>query len=102
MNKKRKWIEGKPSKDRWKKKFKRALKTQSGISHVMSVMCEEENKNAPLVSTLQPHIPTPMHTSVPLAPSTTLLTIANISELAGAFPKLSTKIKLNTILKNGS
>ena len=109
-NNKRKRNDGKPNKDGRKKKFKRDLKTKSGISHVMSVMREEENKNAPLVSVLQPTLPPIATTSVPSDPTTAIQaatnplapTNANISQLSTAFPALSTKLKLNSILKNGS
>ena len=90
--------------------FKRALKTKSSISHVISVMCEEENNNSPLVSSLQPPLPPPANTYVPLASPTALPdatyplapTNATISQLAMAFLSLSTTINLNSILNNVS
>ena len=96
--------------DRRKKQFKHALKTKYGLSHVMPVMSEEDNNNAYLVSALQPTLRPTATTSVPSDPPTTLPyvtnplapTIATISQLAAAFPELSTKVKLNGILKNGS
>ena len=47
----------------WKKKFKKAMKTQNGLSHIMSVLMEEEQSNATIASALAP----------PLAPVPPLL-----------------------------
>ena len=75
----------------------------------MSVMCEEEITNAHLVSALQPPVRPTDTTSVTLDPPTAFLaetnplvpTNENIDQLDVVFPALSTKTKLNSILKNG-
>ena len=108
-NKKRK---GNPNEDKdrggWKKKFKKAISTKSGLSHVMSVMLAEEEKQAPLVSALRPALPPVPQGTVPVPPAAAPAAAASvqgqasatIAQLAVAFPALSTKVKLNSILRN--
>ncbi len=50
----------------WKKKFKKAIKTQKGLAHVMAAIAEEEQTNSALVSAFQS-----MKTSLPPAPAAT-------------------------------
>lgn len=90
----------------WKKKFKKAIKTKSGLAHVMATMVQEENEHASIVAAIQPALPPPPATIPPRAPPTiaaatqqSAAAVATISHLAAAFPALSTKIKLNSILK---
>ena len=99
----------------WKKKFRKAIKTQDGLSHVMTLLAKEEASNAALISGIQsqlPSVPPVMSPSTPIVPSlqTTSVAATNstpsnaaaISALATAFPALSTKVKLNGILKKKS
>ena len=84
----------------WKKKFKRAIKTQKGLSHVMYVLTDEENANAALVSSLAvqlPPAPAPVPPPAPTAPVNP--SSVAVGTIAAAFPALSTKVKLNSILK---
>lgn len=84
----------------WKKKFKKALKTPQGISHIMSVLKDEESNNSGIISALQPAaLPTAPASKVP-APAPTAAP-SSVAALAAAFPALSTKVQLNSILKNG-
>jgi hypothetical protein len=82
----------------WRKKFKKALKTPKGLSHIMSVLREEETKNSGLISALQPSLPpAPAGNEAPAAPPAQP---AAVSALASQFPAISTKVTLNSILKN--
>jgi hypothetical protein len=81
----------------WRKKFKKALKTPKGLSHIMSVLREEETNNSGLISALQPSLPpAPAGNEAPPPPSQP----AAVSALASQFPAISTKVTLNSILKN--
>ncbi len=88
----------------WKKKFKKALKTPQGISHIMSVLQDEESNNTGIISALAP-TPAPLPPAPPAAPAAAPTAPANASStvatIAATFPALSTKVKLNSILKNG-
>jgi len=98
-NRKRNGGEGgnKSDSETWKKKFKKAIKTQSGLSHVMSVMLAEESDASPIIAAMLPQLPpTPITPAPPRPVGTT-----SVGALAAAFPALSTKMKLNSILKNG-
>jgi hypothetical protein len=93
----------------WKKKFRKAIKTDKGLKSIMSIMASEEQNNQALMSALAaattllptptpqvpPHPPTVTATSaaVTARPSTT----ATVATLAAAFP--ATNIKLNSILQ---
>lgn len=93
--------------DSWKKKLKKAIKSRDGISHVMSVLAEEESINDALISGLRVELP-PTVVAVPpptplVAPPTAPVVTSNnyvISALSTAFPALSTRVKLNSILKS--
>ena len=86
----------------WKKKFKKALKTPHGISHIMSVLQDEESNNSGLISALQPASLPPAPSGAPTpAPSAPPPAASSVAAIAAAFPALSTKVKLNGILKNG-
>ncbi len=90
-----------PQGESWKRKFKKAIGTQSGLSHVMSVLRDEESSSTGLISALQPAPLPPAPTAAP-GPATSVTappTNASIAALASAFPALSTKVKLNGILK---
>lgn len=85
----------------WKKKLRKAIKTQNGLSHVLAVLAEEESANVAFVSNVQVQltpapVPPPPLTVPPAAPGTNA---AAVSALATAFPALATKVKLNGILK---
>ena len=91
----------------WKKNFKKALSTKKGLSHVMSTLLEAEQQTAPLVAALQPNLPPAPASNPPSAPTPDAPTApapttaaASVAQLAVAFPALSTKVKLNSILKN--
>lgn len=87
----------------WKKKFRKAVKSADGLSHVMSVLLSEESANSALVSALQPTLPPPPAAVPPARPANTATSnAATVSALASAFPALSTKVKLNGILKNAN
>ena len=87
----------------WKKKFKKALKTPKGISHIMSVLKDEETNNSGLISALQPAALPPAPAAAPVpAPSVLPPASSSVASIAAAFPALSTKVKLNGILKNKS
>lgn len=91
---------GDTQKDNWRKKFKKALKTPKGLSHIMSVLREEETNNSGLISALQPTLPpAPANTAAPVPPPAQ---DASISALATQFPAMSTKVTLNSILKNSA
>ena len=87
--------------------MKKALKTQTGLSHVMSVLAEHEAACRALVSDVHAHLPPVPPTTAQTAPVTappnaspaTTATTSAVSALASAFPALSTKVKLNSILK---
>lgn len=91
------------SNESWRKKMKKALKTESGLSHVMSVLAEEESSNSAFVAGLgvklpaAPNVPTANASTVNA--SSTQSPYAAVSAIAAAFPALSTKVKLNSILK---
>jgi hypothetical protein len=87
----------------WKSKLKKKLKTQHGLSHVMSLLAEEEASNTALISGIQIQLPPPPASAPATAPTATptaTTSTAAVSALASAFPALSTKVKLNSILKN--
>ena len=99
--------EGDNEKGGWKKKFKKAMKTQNGLSHIMSVLMEEEQSNASIDSALQQppprtHIPPPpaMPPTVTQKPVNNPVPSAAISQLSATFPALATKVKLQSILKS--
>ena len=71
----------------------------------MAAMVQEEHDNASIVSAIQPVLP-PAPPAIPMqAPTIAAATqqsaaaSATISHLAAAFPALSTKVQLNSILK---
>ena len=90
-----------PSEKTWRKKLKKAIKTQKGLSHVMSLLAKEESANIALISNVQAQLPPPP----PPAKAPTFVlpppnpTNAAVGALATAFPALSTKVQLNSILK---
>ena len=66
----------------------------------MSVLREEETNNSGLISALQPTLPpAPANTAAPVPPPAQ---DASISALATQFPAMSTKVTLNSILKNSA
>ena len=111
QQKKRAAEEGDGSKGSWKKKFKKALSTKKGLSHVMSTLMEVEHESAPLVAALQPTLLPPPTGNAPTAPTATVaaaapvpaadnLNSATVAQLSSIFPALSTKVKLNLIMRN--
>lgn len=95
--------------DSWKKKLKKAIKSRDGLSHVMSVLAEEESTNAALISGLRVELPptavaAPPPTPLVAPPTAPVVTSNNavISALSTAFPALSTRVKLNSILKKSN
>lgn len=87
------------SKETWKKKMKKALKTPQGLKTVMAIMAEEEKTNhgfvAALQSTAPAPAPTPAPTNVPTAPPSQPAQ-ASASALQVRFP--STSVKLQSVL----
>ena len=78
------------------------MKTQNGLSHIMSVLMEEEQSNATIVSALAPPLapaPPPPAVPPPVKPVAQPIPSAAISQLSAAFPALATKVKLQNILK---
>ena len=69
----------------------------------MSIMLKEETKNSSLVAAIQPPLP-PIHsetTPLPPPPVTTpvpKIAADTLGTLAAAYPDLSTKVQLNSIL----
>ena len=85
------------------KEIQGAIKTQNGLSHIMSVLMEEEQSNSTIASSLTPppahilpHPPVPP----PVQPVAQPILSAAISQLSAAFPALATKVKLQNILKS--
>jgi hypothetical protein len=91
---------GKNGNGNWKKKFKKALKTPTGLKAVMSALADEERSNSALVSALQSTF-----SSVPLppAPSVTIREAPSAAVASTtAYPRASlpaTSLKLSSILK---
>ena len=90
----------------WKKKFKKALKSSGGLAHIMSTLKEAETSNASLIAALQPSLPpapAPAPPARPTAPAAPAASAAGlVGSLAQSFPALSTKVKINSIMKNGN
>jgi hypothetical protein len=86
--------------DSWKKKLRKAIKTQKGLSHVMTVLAEEESANFALVSNVQAQLTPAPATVPPPPPAPPATNTAAVSALATAFPALATKVKLTGLLKN--
>ena len=86
--------------------FKKSTNAQSGISHGMSIMLKEEINNSSLIAALQPtHTPVPSKTLLLLhllvINPAAMIAAASVVTLAVAFPDLSTKFQLNSILSFG-
>lgn len=88
----------------WKKKFKKALKTPSGMAHVMSVMADEDSTVAQYLSTINAQAPLPpappANSSVPVLP--TRAPTGQVNAVQAQFRNLATSVKLQSILKNKS
>ena len=88
----------------WKRKFKKAMKTPNGLSHIMSVLMSEEQNNATIASVFQPQqqpqqpILPPSSQLKPVVPPGQSPQQAKISQLAAAFPDLATRVQLQSIL----
>ena len=92
-------------KGNWQNKFKQAIKTQSGLSHVMYIILEEENNNSYLVGALHTALTPVPSKSPPIPPPpipTPLPPIAAdaVVTLSATFLDLSTKGQLNSILNH--
>ena len=74
----------------WKKKLKKAVKTQNGFKTIMSVLAEEEGKNQALVHAL---------TSIPPASATTSSASASEPKSPGTVRFPATTLKLSSICK---
>ena len=81
----------------WKKKLKRAVKTQNGFKTIMSVLAEEETKNQAIIKALTSSAASPTPT-----PEASTVKISNTSS-ANAVPKSisfpATSLKLSSIMK---
>ena len=93
----------------WKRKFKKAMKTPNGLSHIMSVLMSEEQNNAIIASVLQSQQHLPQSPQPIVSPSSQPRSMipqvkppqqAIRSQLAAAFPALATKVELQSILKS--
>ena len=94
----------------WKKKFKKAIKTDKGLKSIMSIMATEEQSNRALVTALAAASattalpPVPSTQAPPNPPPATAASVsaqpaqATVAALATAFP--ATNVKLNSILRN--
>ena len=85
----------------WKKKMKKAMKTPEGLAHIMSIMAEEEEKLSAYVSSLrsslQPSTLPPVPAGAPAAaPSAPPIQVGSVE---ATYSNLSTKVKLQSILK---
>ena len=92
----------------WKRKFKKAMKTPNGLSHIMSVLLSEEQTNAHVSPVFQ------SSHSCQIQPNSTISALpprvppgpppqaATSSQLAAAFPALSTRVQLQSILKRSN
>ena len=95
---------GEPNNAKWKKQFKKKLKTHKGVASVMAILGKEEEKNAARVAALtqisapaattapapaQPPAPAP--TQAP-APVSAAAVIAPTTATATAFPATSTRM----------
>jgi hypothetical protein len=104
---------GRTSDGNWKKKFKKALKTDSGLKSVMSLLADAEKSNSAFVSALQSSFPVAHSTAnissvntattvqaqlPPVAPTPAIAPSVSCT-VAAALP--ATSVKLNSILKNG-
>ena len=98
--------EGNAAGGNWKKKFKKALKSDKGLKTIMSMMAKEEQSNQSLVSALSSTnlpptptttIPNPPSTQIPQNPSVSSTTTAQNVSVRSTFP--ATNVKLQSILK---
>ena len=90
----------------WKKKFKKALKSDKGLKSIMSIMASEEQTNQAFVSALaaattlppapstQPPVPPTVATSAAVTAQPPAATVAT---LAAAFP--ATNVRIHSILR---
>ena len=82
----------------WKKKFKRALKSERGLKTVMSVLADEEKENQALVSMLKASLTSsPVKQGSAKPPSNPP---ASVSSISSSLP--ATSIKLASILRNNN
>ena len=82
-------------KGNWKKKMKKAMKTEKGLKAVFGILAEEEASNSSFISALSGvNLPPPPSAEAPRAPAAT----AAVASLETAYP--ATSIKLRSILKN--
>ena len=70
----------------------------------MSIMIKEENKNSSFIAALHPPLPPISSKTSPLPPPPVptpvlMISAAAVGTIAAAFPALSTKVQLNSILK---
>ena len=96
----------------WKKKFKKAIKTDKGLKSIMSIMATEEQSNRALVTALAaasattalPPVPSTQVPPNPPPPTAQAAGVsaqpaqATVATVATAFP--ATNVKLNSILRN--
>jgi hypothetical protein len=94
--------DGKKKQASWKKKFKKALKTPSGMAHVMSVMSQEDSNVAEYLSTIKSQAPLPpvppANSPAPVPPATAQP--GQVNAVHAQFKNLATSVKLRSILKN--
>jgi hypothetical protein len=81
--------------------MKKAMKTPEGLAHIMSIMAEEEERSSAYVSSLRsslqstplPPVPAGAPTAAPSAPP------IQVGSVEATYSNLSTKVKLQSILK---
>ena len=95
-NKKRKGGDN-PANGTWKKKMKRALKTEQGLKAVMAILAEEETNNQALVAAFTGSAAAPL----PPAPAATPVPAPTQNETSGKIAALmpATTLKLRSIMK---
>ena len=86
------------SSNHWKKKMKKAMKTPEGLAHIMSIMAEEEEKSSAYVSSLRSSLQSTSLPPVPAGapPSAPPIQVGSVE---ATYSNLSTKVKLQSILK---
>ena len=90
-------------KGNWQNKFKKAIKTKSGLYHVMYIMLEEETNSPSLVVAIQPPLPLVPSKNPPLPPPPVpnpepKTATADVGTLDAVLLAISTKFQINSIL----
>ena len=81
----------------WKSKFKKSIKTPSGLADVMALLVEEEKSNQALVAAIQDQHNTPPEAPALPTPPAPMPPAQSTVSVTSAFP--ATTLKLQSILK---